>query len=189
VIVSRIGAIILAAGESKRLGQPKQLVRFRGKTLVENAYETAASVCAHVAVVLGANADLVRPTIPKGAIVVQNENWAEGVASSIHAGLKVIENESNLVILMSCDQPLVSPALLLRLLSAPGITAAEYEGTLGIPAMFSRMYFPLLYALNGTEGAKKVLLKYQPEVKRFPAPEAAFDVDTPADVQRLQTFE
>jgi molybdenum cofactor cytidylyltransferase len=188
-MASRISAIILAAGESKRLGQPKQLVRFRGKTLIENAYETAATVCSRVAVVLGANAEAVRPMVPKSAIIVHNENWSEGMASSIRAGLKAVESESNVVILVSCDQPLVSPALLLRLLSAPGMTAAEYEGTLGIPAMFSRMYFPLLYSLQGAEGAKKVLLKYEPDVRRFPAPEAAFDVDTLEDLERLQTFE
>src|SRR4051812_1051799 len=158
---SRIGAIILAAGESKRLGQPKQLVQFRGRTLVENTYETAAAVCSHVAVVLGANADLVRPIIPKRAIIVENANWPEGMASSIRAGLKAIKDESDVVILMSCDQPLVSQVLLSQLLSVPGISAAEYEGTLGIPAAFSRMYFPLLHMLNGAEGAKKVLLKYQ----------------------------
>jgi molybdenum cofactor cytidylyltransferase len=189
VTASRIGAIVLAAGESKRLGEPKQLVRFRGKTLVENAYETAAAICSHVAVVLGANAELVRPAVPQGAIFVLNESWAEGMASSIRAGLKAIESKSNLVVVMTCDQPLVTPELLARLLSAPGMTAAEYEGTLGIPAMFSRMYFPLLHALQGAEGAKKALLRFESDVTRFPAPEAAFDLDTPADVERLRSFE
>jgi molybdenum cofactor cytidylyltransferase len=189
VNTSGIGAIVLAAGESKRLGQPKQLVRFRGKSLVENAYETAAAVCSHVAVVLGANAELVRPAVPPGAIIILNERWAEGMASSIRAGLEAIESKSNVVVLMTCDQPLVTPDLLSRLLSTPGMTAAEYEGTLGIPAMFSRMYFPLLHALQGTEGAKKALLKFERDVTRFPAPEAAFDVDTPADVERLRSFE
>jgi molybdenum cofactor cytidylyltransferase len=187
--MARVGVIILAAGESSRLGEPKQLVRFRGKTLIENAYETAAAVCSRVAIVLGANAEAVRSVVPKGAIVVENENWSEGMAASIRAGLKAIERESSVVILMSCDQPLVSPALLLRLLSVPGVAAAEYEGTLGIPATFSRMYFPLLHTLKGAEGAKKVLLKYEPDVRRFPAPEAAFDIDTPEDLRRLQTFE
>ena len=111
------------------------------------------------------------------------------MASSIRAGLAAIESESNVVIIMSCDQPLVTPELLSRMLTAPGFTAAEYDGTIGIPAIFSQMFFSMLHRLEGAEGAKKALLRYEGDVKRFPAPEAAFDVDTPADVERLRSFE
>lgn len=187
--MARVGAIILAAGESKRLGHPKQLVRFRGKTLIENACNTAAEVCRPVAVVLGANAELIEPCVPKGAIVVRNERWAEGMASSITTGLSAIENECDLVILMSCDQPLVTPELLRKLANARGVVATAYNGTLGIPAMFSAMFFSALHALTGTEGAKKILLKCGEIVTPVGAPEAAFDVDTPADVERLRDFE
>ena len=187
--MARVGAIILAAGESKRLGQPKQLIQFRGKTLIENAVNTAAEVCSSVAVVLGAHAATILSSVPRGAILVRNERWAEGMASSISAGLTEIQNDCDMVILMSCDQPLVTPGLLSKLISAPGLVASAYNGTLGIPAMFSKVFFPALLALTGTEGAKKIILQCRDIVTPISAPEAAFDVDTRWDVERLRTFE
>jgi molybdenum cofactor cytidylyltransferase len=183
----RVGTIILAAGESKRLGRPKQLAIFEGRTLIERAVDTAAQVTSPVVVVLGAFAEEIRPKIPTSARAVINDQWAAGMASSIQAGLSEIESQVDAVLLMVCDQPFVSEEDLAKIIErAPaGIVAAEYEGTLGVPALFKREYFDRLRQLSGAEGAKKIILENQTRVARVPIPACAFDIDTTEDYQRL----
>src|ERR1700743_3229576 len=102
------GIVILAAGSSSRLGQPKQNLVYKGKTLLQRAVETAmASICETVVVVLGANTEVIKPTIANyGVEIVENIEWNEGMASSIRNGLKkVLQMNPHVqsVILMLCD--------------------------------------------------------------------------------------
>src|SRR5262249_31770573 len=127
----RVGAIILAAGESSRLGQPKQLLSFRGTTLLRHAVQTAlSSVCRPVAVVLGAHFEMVTDKLNGLPIeIVKNEAWRDGMSSSLRMGLAAVESEVDAVILMLCDQPLVSVELLNRLATSnSSLAAAEYGG-------------------------------------------------------------
>ena len=189
---TRVGVIILAAGESSRLGKPKQLVPFRGRSLIRIVVEAALhSACRPVVVVLGSNADRIRPEISREARVVDNPDWNEGMASSIRRGVEAIEVEADAIILMLCDQPLIDAEILNRFAekAGAGLVAAEYEGTVGVPALFGREFFGELRTLRGKEGAKKILLANEKRVARIACPEAAVDIDTAADVQRLQTFE
>jgi molybdenum cofactor cytidylyltransferase len=189
------GIIILAAGASTRLGRPKQLLEFRGRSLLRHAVETAlASVCRPVIVVLGASAEqLVQETHGLSAITVTNPHWSEGMASSIRAGLNFLAPEGkgpDAVVLTLCDQPLVSTELLNRLVSVhrstgKGIVASEYGGQCGVPALFGRTYYPELAALKGDRGAKTLFVKYAAEVESIPFPEAAVDVDRAEDIARL----
>jgi len=191
-VKTRVGVIILAAGESSRLGKPKQLVSFRGRTLIRIAVEAGLnSICRPVVVVLGAKADHIRPEVPEQARVVENSEWQEGMASSIRRGVEAIEAEVDAVILMLCDQPLVDAEILNRIAakSEAGLVAAQYDGTVGVPALFGREYFSELRALGGKEGAKKILQANENRIARIPCPEAGVDIDTAADVQRLQRFE
>src|SRR5215213_514790 len=111
----RVGVIILAAGESSRLGEPKQLVKFRGQTLIRYVTNAALnSNCRPVVVVLGANAEMIEAEVPLDARVIRNRDWKEGIASSIRCGLKAIETEVDAVILMLCDQPLLNAEMLNR---------------------------------------------------------------------------
>lgn len=183
----RIGTIILAAGESKRFGEPKQLAIFEGQTLIERAVASATSVGSDVVVVLGAHADRIRPVVPKTAMIVDNDQWRSGMASSIRAGLDAIDEGVDAVLIMLCDQPLVSRESLSKILarSENMIVAAEYSGTVGVPALFNRKYFQALRTLTGTEGAKKIILENMESVMREPMPECAFDVDTAEDFQKL----
>jgi molybdenum cofactor cytidylyltransferase len=183
----RIGTIILAAGESKRLGRPKQLAIFEGRTLIERAINTAARVTSPVVVVLGAHADQIRPLIPPPAMIAINDQWPTGMASSIRTGLASIEAQIDAVLIMVCDQPLVSSESLLRIVEHPfsGIVAAEYNGTVGVPALFAREYFDALRRLTGAEGAKKIILENKATFARVPMPECAFDLDTAEDFDRL----
>lgn len=189
------GLMILAAGSSSRLGQPKQLLPFRGRSLLRHAAETAlASVCRPVVVVLGAFAERLTGELSGLPVTVAvNRQWTEGMSSSIRAGLKALGVESagpNAVIIMLCDQPLVSARFLDRLVavhqaSGRGIVAAEYAGEGGVPALFSRAYYGELAALRGSRGAQALIVRYAKEGARIALPEAARDVDRLEDMLLL----
>jgi molybdenum cofactor cytidylyltransferase len=188
------GIIILAAGSSSRLGQPKQNVIYRGQTLLQRAIETAlASICEPVIVVLGSNAASIVPTIQESPInIVQNADWADGIASSIRSGINELKkNEPSVtsVVLMLCDQPFVDTHhlnLLIMAKSKSGIVACSYDDTTGVPALFDVIYFDELAALKGHEGARKLLLKYADVVTSIPLPLGNIDIDTVEDLERLK---
>jgi molybdenum cofactor cytidylyltransferase len=187
------GIIILAAGSSSRLGKPKQNLVYKGQTLLQRAIATAAtSVCRPVIVVLGANEEMIKPTIESDSVnIIHNPEWQEGMASSIGAGIKAlqkIEPEAGAVILMLCDQPFVGAALLHQLVqkkSDKGIVASGYNETIGAPVLFGAVYFDELLLLKGQEGAKKLLLKYPDDVIAVPFPLGGIDIDTMEDYEKL----
>ena len=187
------GIIILAAGSSSRLGKPKQNLVYKGQTLLQRAIEAAAaSVCRPVIVVLGANEEMVKPTIESDNInIIHNPDWQEGMASSIRSGinaLQKIEPNADSVILMLCDQPFVDAALpnqLVEKKSDKGIVASGYNDTIGAPVLFDLAYFDELRSLKGQEGAKKLLLKYPDDVVTVPFPLGGIDIDTAEDYEKL----
>jgi CTP:molybdopterin cytidylyltransferase MocA/membrane protease YdiL (CAAX protease family) len=172
------------------MGEPKQLLEFNGKTLIQTAVDAAlGSVCRPVVVVVGANADAVERAISGDVKIVRNDRWAEGMGTSIARGIEAIEGEVDAVILMLCDQPRISSGILNSVAAKAdhGLAAAGYGGTIGVPALFGRQFFGELRALNGSEGAKKILLKNEARVARVACPEAAVDLDTASDLQRLRS--
>jgi molybdenum cofactor cytidylyltransferase len=189
------GIIVLAAGASTRLGEPKQQLVYKGKTLLQHALDTAVESMAEVVVlVLGANAELIKNGITnKEVAIVYNNNWQEGMASSIHAGITELQKlRPNVddVILMLCDQPYVSSSLLDYLIfqkqsTSTPIVACSYNNTIGPPALFDNTYFPELLALKGQEGAKKLLMKYHQHVFAIPFDEGAIDIDTLDDYKKF----
>lgn len=190
----KTGIIILAAGSSSRLGQPKQLLMFKGKTLVRRAIDTAfeskSSACV---LVLGANFELISHEIQDTNVdSVINYDWEKGMSSGMQKGLHFLENKiaPDQVILMLCDQPFVDSELLKLLVdkkaeSGKGIIACHYNGTFGVPALFSRKYFSELKNLKGSEGAKKVIYAHPEDMERIEFPDAATDIDTLDDYKRL----
>jgi len=187
------GLIILAAGQSGRLGQPKQNLVLQGKTLLQRAVETAlASVCDRVIVILGANGEVIRPTIdPYPVKIIHNAEWREGIASSIRLGIKDLrESAITSAILMLCDQPFVSTSILNELAERgadANIVACAYSDTVGTPVHFSSVHFEELLQLTGDEGAKKLLLKHQETVTSIPFPLGGVDIDTVEDYWKLST--
>jgi molybdenum cofactor cytidylyltransferase len=187
------GIIILAAGSSSRLGQPKQNLVYKGKTLLQRAVDTArASICEPVVVVLGANEELIKSTITGyDLVVVGNADWAEGMASSIRLGLKqilLLNPAIESVILMLCDQPFVDTYLINMLVAAQaktGICTSAYDNTIGPPVLFDAIYFKDLLKLEGSEGAKKVMHKYPEKVKEIPFDSGGIDIDTIKDYEQL----
>jgi xanthine dehydrogenase YagT iron-sulfur-binding subunit len=191
----RIAAAILAAGASTRMGSPKQLLRYRGESLLRSAAQTAlSSVCDPVYVVLGAHAELLRGEFDGLAVaVVENDLWREGMGSSVRTAVAAAAG-SDALIIMLCDQPGVTTQALDGLVSAHQqsgalIVASAYQDTLGAPALFSREMFSELATLTGDQGARRVIQKHAERVAVVPLPEAALDLDTPQDYETLRNIE
>ena len=187
-----VAAVILAAGASSRFGKPKQLLVYEGEALVRCAARTAVEAgCAPVIVVIGAAHAIVERELGDMPVDrARNEDWQEGIASSIRLGVARAA-EADAVLLMACDQPLVDADSLrqvmeLRLTSGKLIVASAYAATLGIPALFERALFPELSQLRGDEGAKRIILLHEERVAAFPFLRAEIDIDTAADWERLR---
>ena len=190
------GAIVLAAGASSRMGEPKQLLRLDGRTLLRRTVDAVlASDAWPAVVVLGAHQDLIRPEIVRlPVLVAENPDWAEGLASSIRAGVRVLDSFSlslDAGLLVQCDQPNLSPAALARLvdIAANGhksIVAARYDGHPGPPVLFARRHFHELLELRGAGGARPLLDRHPDSLALVDLPELATDLDTPEDFASFQ---
>jgi molybdenum cofactor cytidylyltransferase len=180
-----IAAIVLAAGASTRLGEPKQLLRLGSETLLERAVRTAREAgCFPVVAVLGAAAEQIGERCDLGeAIVALNPGWREGMASSVRVGLVAAQSGgADGVVLMTCDQPAVTAEHLRALMAGGAVTASEYAGWRGVPAYFPAASFAALMKLTGDAGARELL-------RGAAAIELAggeLDVDTIADLDAVK---
>jgi molybdenum cofactor cytidylyltransferase len=171
------------------MGAAKQLLDLAGKPMLRLAVETAiASGCSPVIVVLGAReAEIRLALLGLNIEIVVNDRWADGMGTSIQAGLRALEHrEIAGAILALSDQPLIPSAFLRSLIekhyqSGRPIVAAQYAGTAGVPAFFARETFPLLMALKPEHGCKSVILSHPSDALLVDCPEAALDIDTPED--------
>jgi len=197
-----VGIVVLAAGGSTRLGTPKQLVTWQGRTLLRRAVETAVEAAApaggsRVIVVLGAEAERMRTELAGLDVrVAENPRWQEGLSTSLRAGLEALQAPSagaapvDAVLFTTCDQPRITAGTLRALTAAYGVTrpavvACAYASAVGVPALFDRALFAELLALSGDAGAKQVIARHRDRLVAVPAPDAAFDVDTALDARRL----
>ena len=197
--VRPVGLVILAAGASARLGQPKQLLPYRGRTLLRHAAETAvASNCRPVVVVLGAHVAQLEGEVQDLPVhVAENPRWILGMSTSLHAGLGLLttlQPEVGAAVITLCDQPLLSVRTIHALVKAHRdarhlIVASEYGGVLGVPALFDRTLFGELLALTGTDGAKQIIARHPADVCGVPFPEGAMDIDTPEDYDQLRAVD
>jgi CTP:molybdopterin cytidylyltransferase MocA len=186
-------AIVLAAGASTRFGSAKQLVRVAGRPLLHNAVTRAAEITGQaLIVVLGAGAAELAPLLKHspGSVVV-NQEWREGLASSIRAGVARVPAACTGVMLLLADQAAVTADDLRRLAGTwrkqpQYIAAAQYAGTTGAPAIFPRSAFRDLAELRGDGGARALLHRGADRLVRVPMPSAAIDVDTPEDLLALE---
>ncbi len=194
-----IGVVILAAGRSSRLGQPKQLVAFRKKTLLQHVLDEASQIKFSTRLlILGAHAEeILAKTDTGNAAVVQNEQWEEGMASSLRLGvqetLEAHPYTEHILFLLS-DQPFVSAKLLEELIriqieGSHKITASQGKDRMGVPAIFARSLFPSLLRLEGDEGGRQLLRKHKAFMGRVTFEGWHFDVDTPEDLERLKQLE
>jgi molybdenum cofactor cytidylyltransferase len=195
---SNIGLIILAAGASTRLGQPKQLLLFQGKTLLIHTIEQAlSSRCCPIIVVLGSQAEHIKLNINSYPIfIVKNPNWEQGMSASIQTGIKQLQHiqpDSKGVVITLCDQPFISSQIIDKLVETYqqtqySIVVSEYNNILGVPALFSNTLFRELMNLDTKTGAKSLIHKYSNERSIVPFPLGIFDIDTPQDYENLLNF-
>ncbi|MEX1138184.1 MAG: nucleotidyltransferase family protein [Bacteroidota bacterium] len=188
-----IHATILAAGESLRLGSPKQLLLYRGTSLIRHLAKIALDSRANkVSIVIGANAPEIRAEVARLPLsVINNPRWQEGMSSSIHAAVSTVGPDAAAILFLLSDQPLVSTPILNALIDSfkeypDRIAACTYSNTLGVPALFPRSFFPDLAALTGDGGAKTVILKNSSSVTPIPFPEGAIDIDSLSDLKKLK---
>ena len=190
-----IGLVILAAGASTRLGEPKQLLHFQGQTLLRRVSEVGlASCCQPVVVVLGSESQRLQSEVEALPIrIVHNPNWSMGMSTSIHVGIAAMEEEVNpltATVLALCDQPLLDAARINLLVQTyqetqKPIVVSAYNNTWGTPALFDRRFWPELKALTGQRGAQKIALQHPNQVEAVPFEGGIYDVDTQDDYKAL----
>jgi molybdenum cofactor cytidylyltransferase len=187
--------IVLAAGGSRRLGQPKQLLRYRARPLLLNAIDAARAVTPRrVLVVLGARHARLRKLLRREAAdvaVARNPRWRSGLAGSLRVGLDALPSRASAALILLADQPLIDAPALRSLIIAwrehpRAAAAASYQDRLGAPAILPRMLWSQARRLQGDIGAR-ALLHDAVGTTVVAMPEGAVDIDTAADLATLAT--
>jgi molybdenum cofactor cytidylyltransferase len=185
--MKQVAALVLAAGASRRLGSPKQMAVLGGETLLERSVRIAREAgLAPIVVVVGAEWEFVLARSSLGDVVsVVNEDWDEGMASSIRIGIKTLElagTKTQGVLLMTCDQPAVTSQHLQLVVTSDEVKASQYAGRKGVPAYFPTRYFDRLMALHGDAGARQLLV----DAQSIEFAGGEWDVDTAEDLERAR---
>jgi nicotine blue oxidoreductase len=192
-----VAGLLLAAGGGRRLGgRPKALLEHRGRPLVEYAVGALrAAGCARVHVVLGARAADVQKRAQLGdCVLVENPDWAEGMGSSLRAGLDSLAGTGTRAALVSLvDQPGIGPEAVARVLAAyedgTSLVAAAYDGVRGHPVLFGAAHWAGIAATaTGDRGARAYLKEREEEVRLVECGDVArpYDIDTEADLAHLE---
>jgi len=180
----------LAAGDSSRLGRPKQELLYRNETLLEHAVACSLRIAAPGPRSAGVKViDRDKTYCDEYLEVLLNENADEGMASSVRLAVKN-SLDAEAIILMVCDQPFVTSDILMNLIetylnTGKGIVACSYANTFGPPALFSKKYFPELLQLRGDVGARKVIEHHPEDTALIDFPKGNIDIDTEADYEFL----
>ncbi|MGC2300841.1 MAG: nucleotidyltransferase family protein [Acidobacteriaceae bacterium] len=196
----RCAAVLLAAGASTRLGQPKQLVRVDGESLLRRTARLAIEAgCSPTLVVLGFDAEPMRGELDGLAVdVVVNQNWQEGMGASLRAGmeaLRTVDPQPQAALILVCDQPRLTASHLNTLLtrhktisttSDIAITASIYARRAGVPAIFAAKLFPDLRSSQGDRGAKDLIHAHAAQVLGVPWPNGEIDIDLPGDLITIE---
>ena len=183
----RIGGVILAAGGSTRMGEPKQVLELQDEPLVHAAVRAAQEGgCDIVCVVTGNAREAVEAAVADlGPVLAHNETWRSGMGGSVRHGVRAVLPASA-VVLLACDQPAVTAETIRSLIDAHDrtgqrIVASRYAGTLGVPAIFDQSCFGELCALAGDRGAKTLIQADLARVAMVDFPDGAHDLDSPDD--------
>ena len=192
----RVAAVVLAAGASRRLGQPKQLIQIAGESLLYRTARLAIEAgCAPVFVVLGYQARRFAAELASLAVeAVVNANYSSGMGSSLAWGVAAARRsrpEMDALLLLVCDQPRLTVDHLRRLLAlhargTAAITASSYGGRSGVPAVFARSLFPELEQIEGDRGARDLILSHGAQTVDWP--EGIYDIDLPEDLPNFGIY-
>jgi len=187
----QIEGIILAAGESRRMGYPKPLLRIGGRTFIEQIAETMLAVVPRLVIVLGAHSDRIRAAIPRDPriAIVQNPNYSHGQLSSLKVGLNTLEPGAAGALVHLGDHPLVCAETFRAVVdsckqTSKPIVIARHEGHRGHPVIFDRTLFAELLAAPEEEGARHVVNADESRVDYVDLddPGINLDLDTPFDL-------
>lgn len=188
----KTAGIVLAAGGSKRFGKPKQLLDWKGETLVEKSARTALTAgLSPVVVVTGAYADRVRSALLGLPVeVVHNPDWEEGQSSSIRAGLQALKARVGSAIFLLSDQPYVSVSIVRGLVDRHSINLARViapivDGKRGNPVLFDRSTFSDLSSLEGDVGGRALFSRHRVDWLPWQDPNLLLDVDSQSDYDKL----
>jgi molybdenum cofactor cytidylyltransferase len=192
---SHIGAVILAAGTSSRMGTPKQLLRMGDATLLTRVLTTVRSArIDEIVLVLGHEAAAIQASIDgRNVKIVINERYSEGIASSLAAGLAALAPQISAAFIVLADQPLVLPNTLDQLIAAYESTRAPivmptHNGARGNPVLLDRSIFPEITALRGDVGARAIFANHMEEIQKVPVedPGILVDFDNQEDWEKFQ---
>ena len=190
-----IGAVILAAGMSSRMGEPKQLLRLGEKTLLGQVLDNARSAALdEIVLVLGAAAESIRQRVDLSKIkVVINSSYQQGMGTSLGAGLAALEPAINAALILLADQPFVRPTTLDRICeeyrrSHAQIVIPLYNGFRGNPVLLDRSVFPEVTALSGDVGCRAIFGNHLEGIVKLPVDDVGIllDIDSKADFDKLQ---
>lgn len=190
----RVAGIILAAGASTRMGRTKQLLPFRGQTILEGVVDNALAASLHrLIVVLGHEAQTLAALLAgRNLTLVHNPHFAQGQSTSLKAGLQALGEESDAALFLLGDQPLITPATIDLLLAAYAATPSPvvlpvFAGKRGNPVLFDRETFAAIATITEDCGARSLFDHYAGRLLKIPVadPSIHFDVDTEDDYHRL----
>jgi molybdenum cofactor cytidylyltransferase len=193
----RIAAVLLAAGESSRMGQPKQLLQWRGRPLIEHAARTAVEAGLRpVVVVIGSRADDMRAAIRSPVTIVENARWAEGMSTSLQAGLQALPDDVDAAIMLLVDQPRIGAGHLRAVIEAyresgMPIVGSAFQGRRASPTLFDRSLFADLMRIVGDEGGRSIVRANPQRLFLVEAGDALTlqDIDSIEDWQQMTTDE
>jgi molybdenum cofactor cytidylyltransferase len=184
------GVVILAAGASRRLGRPKQLLELEGRPILQHVIAAAASASpAQIVLVLGHLASEIAAAVdlPGGAAVTVNPDYATGQASSLRAGIAALRDDVDRAVIVLGDQPRITGGAIRRVAAAAGpIARATYRGQPGHPVAFDRKLWPQLAETDGDRGARELLSRNAARITPVElGGDPPADVDTDEDYRRL----
>ena len=193
--IDNCAVIIIAAGESSRLGTPKQLLLVEGDTLLNRLIKMVQSaVDFPIYLVLGAYSNKIKVQLPNVDLtIIENKDWQQGMGSSIRAGVQAIVDSAikyDGVLILVCDQPYISASSIQNLIALQAekksaIAASFYADVAGTPALFHESVFPDLLALQGDQGAKRLIQEGKYNLAKLLFEKGALDIDTQEDYQQL----
>ena len=188
-----IHAILLAAGGSKRMGAPKQLIDIKGRSLIRHMAKMALhSNIDGLTVVLGAFRENLLPeliNLPLNTVI--NPDWKKGMGASLKTAMHVVFPEQEGIMIMVCDQPYLTADILNQLIkefqeNPEKIVTSAYANTVGTPAIFGNAYFEAIKEISDDQGARSLFDQFSDQVISIPFPKGDFDLDTPEDLANWQ---
>jgi len=193
--VAMISAIVLAAGESKRMGQPKQMLAWQGKTLLQHVLGNLINSDAdEIILVLGNEAETIRKSLPELPIrMVINRDYKQGMASSLRQGLLVMDPKSEAFLVLLADQPGIGPEIINRVIRGfqqanpqRGICRPVYRGLKGHPVLMGVQYRKEILQLQGDVGARQILMNHPLDILEIEVEQdlVVMDVDTPDEYRK-----